>query len=264
MNQLNGYPQHGKAKSIQLVGAFVNGARAAGVRGKLIHPDRGLEPGVPAAFYGTIGIEPLFRQARDSVEWFYIDNAFFDYGRGEYFRVGRNAFQRALRTPDYARLDALCAPIAAWTRAGGHVLVVEQSDYFMRELVGWPGGGPGWRDYVLEKLRAHTDRPIKIRTWRRDKAAAAAGLAADLAGAWALVTHASAAANEALLAGIPVFATGACAALELGLSQLEQIEAPRRPDGRREWAARLAASQWTENELRDGTAWRALTAEGNQ
>jgi hypothetical protein len=254
-----GYPQPHKLKSLRLVGAFV-----AGAGGRLVDAARGLAPDAPAAFYGTCGIELLFRQAQAAGDWYYMDNSYFDYGRGTFFRISRNAYQAPLERPDFKRLEYLAAAIHPWRRGGSYVLVVEQSDYFMRELVGWPGGLEGWSEHVVRKLKAHTDRPIRIRPWRRDKSSAALGLAADLADAWALVTHASAAANEALLAGVPVFLTGAGAALELGLSQLEQIEIPRRPDGRREWAARLAGSQWTENELRDGTAWRALTEEKNK
>ena len=41
--------------------------------------------------------------------------------------------------------------------------------------------------------------------------------------------------------------------------ELRDIENPPMPDGRADWAARLAANQWTAEEIRAGVAWWALT-----
>lgn len=203
---------------------------------------------------------PLWRQAQAAQQaWYYLDNAYFDGARGTHFRVARNALQASGRGPaDWARANALGLRSQAWQRGGRDVVVCPQSEWFMAGLCDWPGGAVGWLETVLRTLKAHTDRPIVVRHWVRDKAQAAANLGEDLRSAWALVTHMSAAANEALLAGVPVFTTGICAATVMGSSELELIERPRRPDGRDAWAAALAGAQWTEAELRDGTAWRAL------
>lgn len=253
-----GYPQPGKAKSERILGAFCAGA------GGRVDRRRQLFDG-PAAFYGTVGIETLFHQARRRAEqggeaFYYLDNAYFDCARERYFRASRNALQAIAARPDYGRLADLGVRVAPWRRGGAHVLVVEQSEYFLREIGGYPAGAAHWRDMVVRRLRAQSDREIRIRPWQRDKAKASRTLGDDLAGAWALVTHASSAAVEALLAGVPVFMTGDGAANEFSLG-LEAIEAPWRPDGREEWAGRLAASQWTLEEMRAGTAWRALTEE---
>lgn len=219
-------------------------------------------PDRPTAFYGVVGIEDCFHLARQSGrDWFYIDNSFFDAARGKQYRVGRNELQLSRPvTPAWDRLAALNLKIEPWRRDGRHILVVVQSVPFMTGVVRWPGGVLGWQQHVLEALRVHTDRLIVLRHWSRDKTERAKTLHHDLQDAWALVTHMSAAANEALLAGVPVFVTGPCAALPMGLSQLGQIETPRRPDGREEWAAGLAARQWTLAEIRRGMAWRALNA----
>lgn len=256
MIPLYAYPQPGKDKSRRLLSAFAEGAG-----GELREPWHGIsfiqDRSCASAFYGTVGIESLFAAAREMNDWYYLDNAYFDRARERFFRISRNALQRAALAPDFKRLKQLVIEISPWRRAGAHVLVVEQSEYFMREIARRPL--EQWRGEVLETLRRHTDRPIRIRAWQRDKSKASSSLVQDLAGAWAVVTHASAAANEAVLAGIPVFLTGQSVALPMGLSQLEQIESPRRPDGRREWAAQLAASQWTEEEMRSGVAWESLT-----
>ncbi|MDZ4253986.1 MAG: hypothetical protein U1A72_15560 [Sulfuritalea sp.] len=215
-----------------------------------------LEPGA-AAFYGVVGIEHLVRLAiAERRDWYYGDNAFFDCARGRYFRFARNAVQLAhTAPPDHERYRALGLEVKPWKRYGEHIVVVEQSEHFLGLV-----GARHWLLRVLDEIVQHTDRPLRIRRWRRDKEKAAALLQGDLEGAWALVTHMSAAANEALLAGVPVFVSGLCAASPMASGELSEIEKPRYPDGREEWAAGLAGQQWTLDEIKSGIAWRALNA----
>lgn len=244
------YPQLGKAKSRLVCEAF-----AAGCGGRLHAGNYTvLDPG-GAAFYGVVGIEHLLRLAiAERREFWYGDNSYFDAGRGRYFRFSRKCLQESkLLPPDHARLKALGVAVKPWRKEGRHIVVVEQSEHFL-DLV----GQKHWLLRALSALSQVTDRPLKVRRWSRDKAKAASSLRADLAGAWALVTHMSAAANEALLAGVPVFVSGLCAATPLASGELSKIETPRHPDGREDWAAGLAAHQWTLDELRSGDAWRML------
>lgn len=244
------YPQPGKAKSRHILEAFARGA------GGSVVDTCALEAG-PAAFYGVVGIERLWRAVRDRGDWMYLDNAYFDATRGKHFRVGVNALQASgTETPDWIRFGRLALGIQPWRKGGRHVLVIEQSEHFMREVADWPLAE--WRLSVRRALGENTDRPIVVRHWSRDKLERARTLHDDLRNAWALVTHASAAANEALVAGVPVFITGACAAAAMGLADLSEIERPRRPDNRMDWAAALAGQQWSVDEFRDGTAWRSL------
>lgn len=250
-----GYPQPGKAKSERLLVAFMAGA------GGYIVDDGRLRIG-DAAFYGTVGIEELFKRVRELREnggdWYYMDNAYLDAARGRYFRISRNAVQGMRALPDRARLEQLGVEVRPWQTGGRQVVIVEQSEYFMRNIAGYHGGAAEWRRQVLKVLKACTDRPIVLRPWMADKTKASSTLAQDLAGAHCLIAHASAAANEALLAGVPAIVTGQCVASSLAVARVEDVEALWRPEGREEWAARLAASQWTLEEMRDGTAWRAL------
>lgn len=250
------YPTPGKAKARRLLEAFAQGA--AGRVVEFIPPR--LEDG-SAAFYGlTRDTRHLWDQARrEQLPRYYLDNAYFDVARERYFRVTRNAlqaFELQPTAPDrFAKLGVAMQP---WRRDGRHIVVCPQSDDFMRLCCSWGGGAVAWLEEVLQTLNAHTDRPIVVRHWQRNKGLAAASLARDLKGAWALVTHMSAAANEALVAGVPVFVTGLCAATPMASGALAQIEKPLRPDGRLEWAAGLAGAQWTVEEMKNGTAWRAL------
>lgn len=247
---LTAYPQPGKAKSRLILEAF-----AAGCGGRIESNATILEPGA-AAFFGVVGIEHLLRLAiAEKRDWFYGDNAFFDTGRGRYFRFAKNAIQvGTLQKPDHGRLQSLGIKVRPW-RKGKHIVVAVQSDHFLNLV-----GRRYWLVQVLQELKRHTDRPVRVRCWSRAKEKAAATLHADLDGAHALVTHMSAAANEALLSGIPVFTSGRCAATPMASGELSNIESPRYPDGREDWAAGLAGQQWTIEEMKAGLAWRTLNA----
>lgn len=253
---VTGYAGPGKAKARVVCQAFLDGAGGGRV---LQPPPRQLGVGAAAFFGVTEATQALWRQARtEGRDWFYLDNAHFDVARGRMFRAARNAVQASGREPpDWARWAALGVRIQPWRRQGRHVLLIAQSQTHMRVVAGQRGSW--WRD-ALALLRRHTDREIVVRGWRSDKRALATTLAEALDDCWALVSWSSAAANEALLAGVPVFSAGTCAAAAMGLSDLTRIETPIYPDGRAPWAAALAGRQWTLDELRRGMAWHALHA----
>lgn len=235
---------------------------AAGSGGTVVFARTGtpLLPGI-AFFYGAAG--PLLSLWREAVQsgrtWFYADNSYFDAFRGRCFRVTANALQLSQFTtgapPDDARFRRFPISIQPWRKNGRHIVVVEQSAHHL----GISGAGAGWLQDVCRRLRASTDRPLLIRRWTADKRVAASSLPDALRGAWALVTHTSAAANEALLAGVPVFITGRCAASPMASGGIEKIEQPIRPDGRERWASWLLSNQWTLDEIRSGFSWRMLS-----
>lgn len=215
-----------------------------------------LRPGA-AAFYG---VRPawsgLWQQAKtEGRDWYYLDNAWFDVAREKAFRIGINAMQSwRTKDSDGRRLRDLGVSVTERDRnVGRHVVVCRQSEEFMRFNAGYAGGALGWQDDVVNALTRNTARPILIRG-KETKVP----LAADLVDAWLLVTHASAAAVEALIRGIPVIVTDPhCAAWGLGTT-FGRIESAEPPKGVRAWAERLADSQWTLDELKDGTAWKAI------
>ena len=243
------YYEKTKAKSRQLLEAF-----AAGCGGRMESTAAAeLEPG-PAAFYG---VRPAWRHLWDQagIERYYLDNSYFNVSRETYFRVTRNALQadglQACWGGDgAARLRALGVTVKPWRERGDHIVICPQSVEFMGCMGGWAGD---WLAEVTVMLRKHTDRPLRVRRKGESRP-----LADDLRGAWALVTHMSCAAVEALVAGVPVFCTGRCSAQWMGTSDLAMIESPIYPERRQEWAELLAANQWTLSELAKGDAWRAL------
>lgn len=254
--RITGYAASGKAKARIVCQAFIDGAGG----GVVLQPaPRSLGSGAAVFFGVTEATRPLWNQARlERREWFYLDNAYFDVVRGRMLRASRNAVQASGReVPDWGRWAALGIRIQPWRRQGRHVLVVAQSSTHMRCVAGQ--NASWWRDAVAT-LRCHTDREIVVRGWRSDKWALAATLGQSLRDAWALVTWSSAAANEALLAGVPVFAAGPCAASPMAERDLTRIETPVYPEDRATWAAALAGRQWTLDEMRGGQAWHALHA----
>lgn len=182
-------------------------------------------------------------------DWFYGDHGYFH--RGTYYRITRNGFQHdgcgnRRRDPGVV--------IEPWRTGGAHVLVCPPDDK-IAALMGFDHHA--WLRDVLERLGNNTDRMVIVRPRNHEQMRP---LAADLADAWALITWASNAAVEAVIAGVPVFCTGDCAASVMGRSDPINIEYPHRPDDRYEWAAALAANQWTLDEIRSGIAWKELTA----
>ncbi|MBI1216892.1 MAG: hypothetical protein GC185_13900 [Alphaproteobacteria bacterium] len=222
-------------------------AFAQGCGGRVECGDR-LHEG-PVAMFGSPARFQILNQARaEGRIWYYGDHAYF--GRFHYYRCTRGDWQhRGIGEPDFARFDRLAIDIKPWRRGGAHVLLCPPDAKFAA-LMGFCA--TTWRQNVLQTLQRHTSRPIRI----RERHAVDRPLDADLEDAHALVTHMSNAAVEALVAGVPVFVTGACAARAMGSDNLADIERPRRPPGRHKWAAILAANQWTLEEMAAGVLWR--------
>lgn len=251
------YSQPDKAKSRRVLEAF-----AAGCGGRMASTDADrLEPG-DVAFYGVGPVwAHLWRQAQiEGRNVYYLDNSFWDDTREIKFRVGRNVVQ--MHEFPRGQYPAFRRPIQPWRAGGEHIVVCPQSDAFMRTVEKF---AEDWVEWVSRRLRMHTTRPLVIRWKRRWHPGPKARidwrpLSDDLRGAWAVVAHTSAAANEALIAGIPAFTTGLCAATAMSNHDLSSIERPKMPDGREQWAAAVAAHEWTLTEIANGDAWRSLHA----
>lgn len=177
------------------------------------------------------------------------DHAYF--GRHKYYKVTRNAYQHSgIGEPDFDRLRLFFAEAARWKK-GGNIILCPQSANHLERF-----GAPDWLEETKKELRKYTDRKIIVR-YKQDRKP----LGVDLQSAWAVVTHSSASAVHAIMHGVPAFCTAQCAASSMSLSDLAKIETPYYPDGRMEWAAVLAANQWTLEEIKRGDCWRAIGAE---
>jgi hypothetical protein len=245
------YAQYEKEKSLQVVSAF-----ATGVHGtvKSASSPR-LGPGA-AAFYGVRpAYSHLWYEAiAKGRDWYYIDNSWFDVTRERYFRIGVNALQTVIPVDCLpTRLEQQQVRIRREKNNGSRILVCRQSDEYMRLLADWPDGAIGWQRDVLLKLKKHTDRMIEVR--QKGSGTPLASLLWDCS---LLITHSSATAVQALLFGVPVIVTDPkCAAAPLATT-FEKADNPYIEGDVHAWAARLACSQWSYDELRCGTFRAAL------
>jgi hypothetical protein len=200
-------------------------------------------------------LTPLEAARAEGRPWAYVDRGYFRSTYGSdfsgYFRITRNAFQHDGRGEfSNERWVRLALRILPWRR-GRHILVCPPGEAFTQSML--KVTAKQWLDDTLAKLGAHTDRPIQVR-YKPPIGKEGRTLADDLQDCHALVTHMSNTSVEALLAGIPVFTTGKCAATYMGQRDLALIETPVYPDDRERWARALAANQWTLAEMQSGAA----------
>ncbi len=277
------YQIPGHQRSATVCRAMFNGIAATGDSVSIVSPFnyRGIPKSRVAVFYGLQG--RLARLFKDYVQAgrtaVYIDLGYWQRKpegkrRFEGFhkivindRHATAYFQKVAHPAD--RIEALGIRAAPWRSPGSKILVAGMGPKGAR----FEGFEPrAWEKQTIAELRRHTKRPIIYRpkpNWPSAKPIE--GALFDAPGATSLDrlfedTHAavvwhSNVAIDALVAGVPIFAHHGAASV-LGLSDLSQIEQPIRPDGREQWLADLAYTQWSVEEMDRGLPWRHLKAEG--
>lgn len=173
-------------------------------------------------------------------------------------------FQRKRHSHD--RFKALGIEIQPWRKAGRHILVIGMSGKGALT----EGYRPQqWERETIAELRRHTDRPIIYRpkpNWLGASPIPHAQfqrgveLSDALRDCHAVVCHHSNVAVEAMIAGIPAICPIGVASALAG-HDLTQIESPPMAAGRHQWAADIAYTQWTVQELADGIAWEHFRSE---
>lgn len=230
-------PVPGKQKAADLIAAFIRGAPRSATG---------------FVFYGVKDSNARNWQiARQSGEpWYWCDNAYFDATRGQRYRVTRNRLQVNAREldSDCKRFDALGLEIKPWRHLpDGYWLAVHQSDDHTHAAP----EHRRWMAKTVASLSVH--RAVMHRAWNPDKVAIAQSLPKALEGAYGLVTHTSAAAVQAVLAGVSPIVHEQHALAGMVCSTSEPAL-----DQRRRFLGVLADHEFTVSELEDGTAWRAL------
>ncbi len=231
--------QSGELTSPKFAEAF-----AAGCGGQVVDKYQG---GVWAGFGSPQNWESLQDAIKSGYDWYYGDHGYF--GRGKYYKITKNAYQHSgLGIPDYDRLKFFYEDCAAWNKDGRHILICAQSQNHYDRF-----GVPNWVEDTKKEIQKYTDRPIVIRK-KTDRLS----LFYHLKDAFCTASHSSASIIHGLMHGVPAFCTHQCAASVVALSDLSAIESPFYPDNRMEWAAVLAANQWTLEEITETKAWRKL------
>lgn len=197
-------------------------------------------------------------QGRD---FYYIDTGYFGNARKKtYHRITKNAMQWLGPVVDRPR-DRLAH--TGWSarkfRPGRNILLAPPSQ---KLLMCYDIDLNDWLADTIEKLRLFTDREIIVRdkqsrSVRQSTDTMEMALERDV---HCLVTFSSIAAVEAIMLGKPAIVLGPSAAAPVCSASVSDIETPRIPtlDEVEAWAAHLAYCQFTEPEMRDGTAWRIL------
>lgn len=228
-------------------------ARGTGCRMDYAEDAQGAGPGIPVVWGVLRNSDPVLAAAKgEGRHFFYTDHAYF--GRGHYlnYRITRDAHEAGrVRDCPADRAEALGVQLSPWRKPGSTILVCPPTQFFMDAH-----GCPDWLHTTLATLHAHTDRPIEIRS-KPAAGAPSEPLDSALGRAYAIVTHSSNIAVEAVVAGVPVFVAPTSAAAPVGETELSRIEQPRRPE-RQAWLNHLAYSQFTFEEIATGEAWRLL------
>lgn len=213
------------------------------------------DDGNPFAIYGQIwGAERLLPNAiKQGRPFWYIDNGFWKPGRGSpdgYYRICyRSMMPIHLGNVSDERVMASGIRMRPWRSKGKHILfALPGLDYGMALGLDMAA----WIDATGRKLRKRTERPIVVR--ERD---CKVPLALHMENCWAVVTHSSNVAVDAVIAGVPVFVAEGAAAAPVGNTDLDKLENPRMPD-RDVWWASLMCQQFTPAEMVNGTAFRHL------
>jgi hypothetical protein len=237
---------------------------AAGTGAKVVYDAKGIIPDRPAFFYGVTARQvDLFKEAQASdIDLYYADNAYApcpilgESGKPlELFRITKGYAQCNGLGAAHLPTRAYYLPrIEGWRSGGREILVCLQSELY-HDI--WAGKREDWLRSTLDTIDAHTDRPVIIRD-KPLRNRSEVPLEVALETAFAVVTLNSRVAIEATLKGIPAFATLPCAASPMCPADLSLIEHHPKPDGREEWAAVLAANQWTVNEIITGEAWDGI------
>lgn len=248
-----------------VVSAFITGAG-----GRIVDSLSQVPQGHPLVLRGLT--KKKYREwcAQNNHDYIYIDTGYFgNYksdvnpsGKKQWHRVTVNATQQLFISDcDNKRLEELAnwEPRLLWQ--GWRKDLLDKPI-----LIIPPGGKAGkwwafdtlaWLESLTVKLKQQTKRPFVIRPKpsRTDRVTEnSIWDALDQAGL--VIAHSSIAASEAILAGVPCCVLGENAAQAVSVP-FEQIDNPVLHSANQinKWLCQLSYSQFTEQEMRQGTAW---------
>jgi len=195
-------------------------------------------------------------------DFYYIDTGYFGNGKKKnYHRITRNDVQNfgPVRERPSDRLDRTGISLKKVRAEGSKILLAPPSQKLLNL---YDIDLETWLNQTLAEISAHTDREVVIRrkqgrSTRINDDTIEMALSQDV---YCLITYSSIAAGEAILFGKPAITLGPNAAAAVCSTSIAEIETIKRPslDEISAWARHLAYCQFTEAEMRDGTAWRIL------
>ena len=205
--------------------------------------------------------ETLLKDRRQrALPFWFVDTGYTNFltGKKTWHRLVANDLHL---TPDLSRpwpadrLSLLPSMPRPWRVNDGAILVVENSDYHYQQQ---GTTLEAWREFVRQKLKGNTDRDIVFRPKNLDRKTRD-NLYEHLCKKdyYCVVTDASAAAIEAVWAGIPIITLGQHISAPVARDNLANInDLYRGPIG--DWLCALTYSQWTLAEMRSGLAVKMI------
>ena len=256
-NTIHAVDSDGKVDYNPILKSFVMGCG-----GQITYWDKTAENMTPVVVRGVTKRKVMEACRARGRDFYYIDTGYFgNPAKGKlYHRITRNNVQYFGPVVDRPS-DRLALTGIGFRkfRPGTNILLAPPSQ---KLLMMYDIDLETWLNTTIEEIKNHTDRPIVIRkkqsrTVRMTEDTMEMALAQDV---HCLVTFSSIAAGEALLLGKPAITLGPNAAAPLCSQHISEIENPKIPtlDEVKAWAANLAYNQFTEAEMRNGTAWRIL------
>lgn len=166
--------------------------------------------------------------------------------------------------------------IKPWKQTGDTIIICGQHDTSHQ----WRGKPimADWIEQQIIEIRKYSSRPILIRPHprnifdfnekkykdiriekpRRDTSTYDdTDFKKTLNSAWSVINHSSNPAMEAVINGIPVFVSESSLCHDVGNHSLTKIENPIMPE-RQQWANKLAYTEWTVSEIREGLPWQRI------
>ena len=206
--------------------------------------------------------------------------------RNETFKVGINGVNReadfANQTFDGERWKKLNIELKPWRSTGDTIIICGQHHRSHQ----WRNNPTLnlWFEQQINEIRKHTDRPIVIRPhprnptgfdiskWKnvtkvlpqRDyNTVDDTDFKETLKQAWAVVNYSSNPAMMSVFNGIPVFVSEQSLCYDVGNTSLSNINNPAMPD-RSNWANKLAYTEWTTEEIKQGLPWQRIKKRLNE
>jgi hypothetical protein len=197
-------------------------------------------------------------------DFFYMDTGYFGNGKKKiYHRITKNDVQKfgpIIERPG-DRLEVTGVKPRKVRVDGRKILLAPPSQKLLNL---YDINLDTWMAETMAEIKRHTDREIVVRlkqgrSTRVNDDTMEMALSNDI---YCLITYSSIAAGEALLFGKPAITLGPNAAAALCTQNISEIEGLKVPslDEVEAWARHIAYCQFTEAEMRNGTAWRILNA----
>lgn len=220
---------------------------------------------IPAVFRGVTKRKEMAACKEVGRDFYYIDTGYFGNGKKKtYHRITKNDVQNFGPIIDRPadRFEKCNISLSKFRREGSKILLAPPSQKLLNL---YDINLETWMDETKAALKNYTDREIVVRlkqgrSVRQSTDTMQMALANDI---FCLVTYSSIAAGEALINGKPAITLGPNAAGMLCSNSLSEIENPKIPtlDEVNAWCRHIAYCQFTEPEMRDGTAWRILNGD---